>query len=162
VRAVRDATNGELRELPIRALKPLTVKDPSFWTVVSEGMYDVAHGSHGSARASAATAQYKFAGKTGTAQVVNVSSRDNIKAVTKAFTERQRDHGWFIAYAPADKPRIALAIIVENGGFGAQAAAPVARRMLDTYLLSPEALKEQDSKGKSPGITLGQAESGGD
>ena len=49
--------------------------------------------------------------------------------------ERLRDHAWFIAYAPADKPKIALAVLVENGGFGAQAAAPIARKVLDYYLL---------------------------
>ena len=49
--------------------------------------------------------------------------------------ERLRDHAWFIAYAPADKPRIALAVLVENGGFGARAAAPIARKVLDYYLL---------------------------
>ncbi len=49
--------------------------------------------------------------------------------------ERLRDHAWFIAYAPADHPRIALAVLVENGGFGAQAAAPIARKVLDYYLL---------------------------
>ena len=49
--------------------------------------------------------------------------------------ERLRDHAWFIAYAPADKPKIALAVLVENGGFGAQAAAPIARKVFDYYLL---------------------------
>ena len=49
--------------------------------------------------------------------------------------ERLRDHAWFIAYAPADKPRIALSVLVENGGFGAQAAAPIARKVLDYFLL---------------------------
>jgi penicillin-binding protein 2 len=92
--------------------------------------------------------------------VITVSSRENIKAVTKALAERQRDHAWFIAFAPVDKPRIAVAVIVENGGQGGRAAAPVARRMFDAYLLSPEALKEQDAKGKSPGITLDAAPGG--
>jgi penicillin-binding protein 2 len=49
--------------------------------------------------------------------------------------ERLRDHAWFVAYAPADRPRIALAVLVENGGFGAQAAAPIARQVFDSYLL---------------------------
>lgn len=160
VRAVKDSATGELRELPTRPLPPITVKDPSYWDIVHDGMVDVAHGAHGTARASGMTAQYKMAGKTGTAQVVTVSSSQNIKAVTKAFTERQRDHAWFIAYAPADNPTIAVAVIVENGVQGGRAAAPVARRMFDAYLLTPEQLKEQDAKGKSPGITNERIEGG--
>jgi penicillin-binding protein 2 len=57
------------------------------------------------------------------------------KYVAHKIDERLRDHAWFVAYAPADKPRIALAVLVENGGFGAQAAAPVARKVLEYFLL---------------------------
>ena len=71
--------------------------------------------------------------KTGTAQVFSVGQ--NEKYNEKTVAERLRDHSWFIAFAPADQPRIALAVIVENGGFGARAAAPIARTMLDYYLL---------------------------
>ncbi len=152
VRAIKDTETNAIRELPVKTLPPILVKDPSYWQVVTDGMKDVTKGAHGTARAAAASALYAIAGKTGTAQVVNVSSRENIKAVTKAFTERQRDHGWFIGFAPADKPTIAIAVMVENGGFGGQVAAPVARRMLDAYLLTPEQLSEQDRQGKSPKI----------
>jgi penicillin-binding protein 2 len=162
VRAVRDPTTGKISELPSRPQTPITVKDPSYWQIVTDGMVDVTRGSHGTARASGMSAQYTIAGKTGTAQVITVSSRENIKAATAKFTERQRDHGWFIGFAPSEKPTIALAVIVENGGQGGRAAAPVARRMLDAYLLSPEALKEQDAKGKSPGITTTDAVDGAD
>ena len=71
-------------------------------------------------------------GKTGTAQVYSLKGE---KYVAHKIDERLRDHAWFIAYAPADKPRIALAVLVENGGFGAQAAAPIARKVLDYALL---------------------------
>jgi penicillin-binding protein 2 len=57
------------------------------------------------------------------------------KYVEHRVDERLRDHAWFIAYAPAEQPRIALSVLVENGGFGAQAAAPIARKVLDYYLL---------------------------
>jgi penicillin-binding protein 2 len=153
VKRIRDSA-GEIHELPVRQLAPITVKDPSYWQVVIDGMTAVTQGANGTARGSAVTAQYVFAGKTGTAQVVSVSQRENIKAVTKMQSEHERDHAWFIAFAPVEKPTIAVAVIVENAGQGGRAAAPVARRMFDTYLLSPEALKEQDSKGKSPGISL--------
>ncbi len=58
-----------------------------------------------------------------------------MSAIRRAVDERLRDHAWYAAYAPAEKPKIALAVLVENGGFGAQAAAPIARILLDYYLL---------------------------
>ena len=88
---------------------------------------------HGTAAAIGAKAPYVFAGKTGTAQVYSVAQ--NAKYNAKTVAERLRDHAWFIAFAPADKPRIALCVLVENGGFGASAAAPIARRVMDAYLL---------------------------
>ena len=69
-------------------------------------------------------------GKTGTAQVYLAQGREVRRE--RKVDERLRDHAWFIAYAPADKPTIALAVLVENGGFGAQAAAPIARRCSTT------------------------------
>jgi penicillin-binding protein 2 len=81
-------------------------------------------------------AVYAIAGKTGTAQVFSVGQ--NEKYNEKTVAERLRDHSWFIAFAPADHPRIALAVIVENGGWGASAAAPIARKVLDSYLLGDD------------------------
>ncbi len=78
-----------------------------------------------------ADAPYVSAGKTGTAQVYSLRGE---KYSASKVDERLRDHAWYIAYAPADAPRIALAVLVENGGFGSQAAAPVARKVLDYYL----------------------------
>ncbi len=72
-------------------------------------------------------------GKTGTAQLFQVKQNEKYK--DSRVAERLKDHAWFIAFAPADHPRIALAVLVENGGFGAQAAAPIARRALDYYIL---------------------------
>jgi penicillin-binding protein 2 len=80
-----------------------------------------------------AGAQYTSGGKTGTAQVIAI--KQNEKYDEAKVAERHRDHSWFIAFAPVDSPKIALAVIVENGGFGARAAAPIARTMLDYYLL---------------------------
>ncbi|PFH09371.1 penicillin-binding protein 2 [Collimonas sp. PA-H2] len=80
-----------------------------------------------------AGAGYDSGGKTGTAQVVSIKQGEKFDA--KKLTSRQLDHAWYTAFAPADKPRIALAVIVENGGFGAAAAAPIARKALDFYLL---------------------------
>jgi penicillin-binding protein 2 len=80
-----------------------------------------------------AKAEYTSAGKTGTAQVVAL--KQNEKYDEKRVTERHRDHALFIAFAPLENPKIALAVVVENAGFGAAAAAPIARQVLDYYLL---------------------------
>jgi penicillin-binding protein 2 len=79
-----------------------------------------------------AGAEYVSAGKTGTAQVYSLKGSDYKAGSVK---KELRDHALFIAFAPADNPKIALAVLVENGGFGAQAAAPIARQVLDYYLL---------------------------
>lgn len=80
-----------------------------------------------------AGAPYTSGGKTGTAQVI--AMKQNEKYDESKVAERHRDHSWYIVFAPLEKPKIAAAIIVENGGFGARAAAPIARTMLDYYLL---------------------------
>jgi penicillin-binding protein 2 len=78
-------------------------------------------------------AEYMSAGKTGTAQVIGIKQGE--KYVEREVAERFRDHSLYVAYAPADRPTIALAVIVENAGFGSRAAAPIARIVLDFYLL---------------------------
>ncbi|MDO8701964.1 MAG: penicillin-binding protein 2, partial [Undibacterium sp.] len=89
-------------------------------------------------------AEYVSGGKTGTAQVVALKKNEKYDAARMA--ERHKDHSLFIAFAPADKPRIALAIIVENGGFGSAAAAPIVRKALDYYLLG----KKNSAQDKLP------------
>jgi penicillin-binding protein 2 len=78
-------------------------------------------------------APYHIAGKTGTAQVVAMKQGE--KYDEKKVDERLRDHAWFIAYAPAEEPRIALVVLAENGGHGGGTAAPIARKVMDYYLL---------------------------
>ena len=84
-----------------------------------------------------ANAGYTAGGKTGTAQVIAIKKNEKYNA--SRIDERHRDHSLFTAFAPADKPRIAIAIIVENGGFGAAAAAPIVKEALDFYLLGKRA-----------------------
>ncbi|MNR17983.1 Penicillin-binding protein A [compost metagenome] len=76
--------------------------------------------------------QYSMAGKTGTAQVVQI--KQGAKYNAGALAEQHRDHSWFIAFAPVEQPKIAVAVIVENAGFGATAAAPITRALFDYYL----------------------------
>jgi len=92
---------------------------------------------------------YVSAGKTGTAQVYGMKRGE--KYVAGRVAERLRDHAWYIAYAPADKPTIALAVMVENGGMGAAAAAPIAKAVLDYYLLGK---KPDIAKLKTPNNEL--------
>ena len=92
---------------------------------------------------------YRMAGKTGTAQVIAIKQGE--KYDEKRVSEYNRDHAWFIAFAPADKPRIALAVLAENGGHGSSTAAPIARKVMDYYLLGkvPQPLKKVAEKAVS-------------
>jgi len=109
------------------------------WDVVIGGMVGVTSFPNGTAHMSMKDTPYTVAGKSGTAQVFSLGQ--NEKYDEKQVEERLRDHGLFIAFAPADKPRIAVAVLVENGRSGSGTAAPVARKVMDAYLLGkmPEA-----------------------
>jgi len=98
---------------------------------------DVVHGEGGTARGIGWNAPYKIAGKTGTAQVKTVKQGESY--VEGRIAEHHRDHALFIALAPVDDPKIAVAVIVENGGHGGSAAAPIARKVMDQYLLGTTA-----------------------
>ncbi len=100
--------------------------------IVKQGMMDVTLPG-GTAASVGANAGYSIAAKTGTAQVIGI--KQNAKYDSRSINERHRDHALFIAYAPADNPSIALAVIVENGGHGGSAAGPIARKVMDYYLL---------------------------
>jgi penicillin-binding protein 2 len=100
--------------------------------IVKKGMIDVTLPG-GTAAVAGAGARYQIAAKTGTAQVVGI--KQNEKYDASLVDERSRDHALFIAYAPADDPKIALAIIVENGEHGGSGAGPIARKVMDYYLL---------------------------
>ena len=136
VAGIRTAGSNEIVPRAPRLLKPVDIATSEQWDVVTDGMVGVVSGPGGTAYASGVGAKYKFAGKTGTAQVFTVKQTENTRA--KIVDERRRDHAWFIAYAPVEDPKIAVAVLVENGGFGASAAAPIARKVLDAYLLGIE------------------------
>jgi len=129
VKTVRDARTGETRVIEAQPAHTLAAK-PEDLAFIRSALVGV--NREGTSARAFAKAPYVSGGKTGTAQVYSLKGE---KYVASRIDERLRDHAWFIAYAPADKPRIALAVLVENGGFGAQAAAPIARQVLDYYLL---------------------------
>jgi penicillin-binding protein 2 len=130
VRAVEDIKTGERRLTVPKESYRIDYK-PEHLRVVRDAMVDV--NISGTGRAAFQGVPYKVGGKTGTAQVVGIKQNETYDE--KKVAERHRDHSLFIAFAPAEKPRIALAVLVENGGFGAAAAAPIARQVLDYYLL---------------------------
>jgi penicillin-binding protein 2 len=105
--------------------------DPANWDVAVQSMVAVMQG--GTASRSAMGAEYSIAGKTGTAQVFTVAQ--NARYDESAISERLRDHAWFVAFAPVEDPRIAIAVLVENGRSGSGTAAPIARTVMDAYLL---------------------------
>jgi penicillin-binding protein 2 len=130
VKQVVDARTGEKRLTVPKESYRIPLRPQHLQTVI-DAMVDV--NVSGTGRAAFQGAPYKVAGKTGTAQVIGI--KQNEKYDANRIDERHRDHSLFIAFAPADDPKIALAVIVENGGFGAAAAAPVARQAFDYYLL---------------------------
>lgn len=137
---------GERRyEEPVLVRRiPLRAENVAF---VKHAMEGVNKDPEGTGARAFAGAQYTSAGKTGTAQVVAI--KQNEKYEEKNVAERLRDHSLFVVFAPVESPKIALAVVVENGGFGARAAAPIARAVLDYYLLgkvpAQKGVKEDDS-----------------
>jgi penicillin-binding protein 2 len=161
VRAVRDVSTGQIHEIPPKALPPVKVDDPSMWDIPQGGMYDVANAPYGTARAAAAGSLYKIAGKSGTAQVFTVAITERVRKAGE-LEERLRDHALFVAFAPFEAPKLAIAVIVENApGGGSAFAAPIARRILDTYLLTPEQLAEQEANRKASGPSVPVPQTGG-
>ena len=111
---------------------------PANWAYVKDSMEEVVHGKMGTAKRIARGAHYRIAGKTGTAQVIGIAQDE--KYDRDKVAERNRDHGLFIAYAPAENPQVAIAVVVENGESGSGAAAPVARAVFDAYFESEQRL----------------------
>lgn len=136
---IEDVRTRERAFIEPGPLRTLDLK-PEHVRIVKDALIGV--NKEGTGRLAFAGAEYVSAGKTGTVQVIGIKQGE--KYVESRVEERFRDHSLYIAYAPADKPRIALAVIVENAGFGARAAAPIARRVFDYYLLGkePEIVKE--------------------
>ncbi|WKB51101.1 penicillin-binding protein 2 [Eleftheria terrae] len=129
VREIRDVVTRERRVVGAEPIEPLPLK-PEHVDVVRRAMYGVTQ--EGTSTRVFHGAAYQSGGKTGTAQAVGV--RQNERYNASRVAEYLRDHSLYTAFAPVDDPKIALAVIVENAGFGAQAAAPIARRVLDYWL----------------------------
>ena len=128
VKSIENVKDGTVRQIALQPTQALHVK-PEHLAVIKNALVGVPR--EGTSAQAFVGTKYVSAGKTGTSQVYSLKG----EKYSKQVDERLRDHAWYIAYAPADQPRIAIAVLVENGGFGAQAAAPIARAMFDYYLL---------------------------
>ncbi|MEA3302147.1 MAG: penicillin-binding protein 2 [Pseudomonadota bacterium] len=114
--------------------------DPIHWQQVIRGMSQVVEAPRGTAKR-IRNKEYRIAGKTGTAQVVSMKQNETYDA--KKLAKDKHDHALFVAFAPTDDPQIAISVIVEHGGHGGSTAAPIARRIMDAYLLEDNSETEQ-------------------
>ncbi len=137
VREVRNSVSNETHKVENNPVFNIKL-DPAHIDLVKRAMEAVTRPGGTAAQASAG-APYTIAGKTGTAQVVGMKQGEKYDA--SRIDERHRDHAWFISFAPVDKPKIAIVVLAENGGHGGGTAAPIARKVMDYYLL-----------GKEPGV----------
>jgi penicillin-binding protein 2 len=128
----RNSATGTIEYEAPRPLPPVPDQEAAQWDAIIEGMHGVMQGPRGTARAVGLNAPYQMAGKSGTAQVFTIGQSEKYKA--KDVAERRRDHALFIAFAPLEAPRIAVAVVIENGESGSKAAAPIARAVMDAYL----------------------------
>ena len=136
VQAEQEANSDELIPRRPRLLETISIQEQEHWDSVIAAMTDVVHSARGTARKIGLDSPYMIAGKTGTAQVYGLKQEEKYDA--EAIPEKLRDHALFIAFAPVDNPKIAIAVIVENGGGGGSVAAPIARTIIDAYLqMSP-------------------------
>jgi len=135
VHAEQDPESSDLVPHQRHLLETITIKEQQHWEQVIAAMTDVVHSARGTARRIGNDSPYRIAGKTGTAQVYGLKEEEKYDA--EAIAEKLRDHALFIAFAPIEEPKIAVAVIVENGGGGGSVAAPIARKILDAYLEVP-------------------------
>ncbi|MDZ4212316.1 MAG: penicillin-binding transpeptidase domain-containing protein, partial [Methylotenera sp.] len=154
VTQIQKAITNENLAIPFVVQDRVSIK-PENIDIIKRGMVDVTLPG-GTAASVGANAGYSIAAKTGTAQVIGI--KQNAKYNASAIDERHRDHALFVAYAPADDPTIALVVIVENGGHGGSAAGPIARKVMDYYLLGklpiPESTKADNKKPGNSGASI--------
>ncbi|MGL6053178.1 MAG: penicillin-binding transpeptidase domain-containing protein, partial [Aeromonas salmonicida] len=133
---------------PVNPNIALQAKSDSYWQVARDGMWRVINGHEGTGRRAFANTPYKAAGKSGTAQVVGMKENQVYNASTMKV--EHRDNALFVAFAPFDAPKAVVALVLENAGGGSSMAAPVARQMLDAYLVPPEPQLPPAPKPSSP------------
>jgi penicillin-binding protein 2 len=138
VRAIENVETRAQRKLSGDALPALAL-NPEHVAVIHQAYFGVTQ--EGTSRSSFVNAPYRSGGKTGTAQVIQIKANEKYNA--SQIDERHRDHALYTAFAPLESPRIAIAMVIENAGFGAGAAAPIARRIFD-FVLAGRYPSEED------------------
>ncbi|UCE88932.1 MAG: penicillin-binding protein 2, partial [Pseudomonadota bacterium] len=133
VYGVKDPNTRQVSASEPQALTRVNLNEPRHWDTVINSMERVVHSLRGTARSISQNLNYRIAGKTGTAQVFGIKQDEEY--IKEDIAKKLRDHALFIAFAPVDTPRIAVAVIVENGGSGGAVAAPIARKVMDAWLL---------------------------
>jgi penicillin-binding protein 2 len=133
VSALENPNTNEIQHLPAIQDAAIEMVDPENWNEVISAMQDVAHHWRGTAYRIGKDSKYKIAGKTGTAQVFTVAQDEEYKE--DEIPRELKDHALFIAFAPVENPQIAVSVIVEHGGHGGSTAAPIAKKVMDQYLL---------------------------
>lgn len=133
---LRSRDTGEVNPIPPRA-SPIPIDRTDHWQDVRRAMAEVVEGPRGTAKR-IRSERYRIAGKTGTAQVFTIAQ--DAEYDEEGLDKKLRDHALFIAYAPVEDPQIAVAVVVENGGSGGAVAAPIARQIMDAYLLGENPL----------------------
>lgn len=131
-----DTLAGESSIEDNKALEDVILKDPKDWDKMFKAMKAVVTGPRGTARALRRNLNYTMAAKTGTAQVVSIAQNEEYDS--EALAERNRDHALFVAFAPVENPTIAIAVIVENGESAGRTAGPIAKAVMQEYLLGAE------------------------
>lgn len=132
VAAIEDPVSGERYLTRPERLDDVEISDDFYWDTIISAMHDVMQGPKGTARAIGVGAPYEMAGKSGTSQVISIGQDEEYNE--EELDERLRDHALFVSFAPLENPRIAVAVVVENGSSGSRVAAPIARAIMDEYL----------------------------
>ena len=139
VAATEDPLSGTRDIIALKALDDVEIENDFYWDSVIAAMHDVMQSDKGTARAAGRGASYDMAGKSGTSQVFSIGQDESYDE--EEVAEHLRDHALFISFAPLEQPKIAVAVVVENGSSGSRTAAPIARAIMDGYLgVNPNAL----------------------
>ena len=140
------AINGEV--VDVAQVEDDIQIDKRYWDYVHQAMVDVVHSSKGTAVGVSQGLSYKMAGKTGTAQVISINEEEEYDS--SKIDKRKWDHALFVAFAPAEDPQIAVALIVENGEHGSVTAAPIARQVIDAYMANKKSGSGYASDSSNP------------
>ena len=135
VHAFEDPVTGAVTGVTPKPLPRFDGQRPQDFDAVISTMESVMHEPGGTAYRVGKDAPYRIAGKTGTAQVAGLSQTEEGAPTFDSTPKHLRDHAWFMAFAPSDKPRIAIAVLAEHAGHGGSVSAPVARQVMDQYLM---------------------------